>query len=396
MRSILYLLLMIIITAGICAADGDRSSHSGKTAPLHADLPHTTLVVWDEDRWTVEKLKELRSIGIQGVAKIVNAGGWDVVEKEEGKFDFSRLESFLERARKAGLWVFPTACMNKPPAWFIKKYPSCLMKDDRGNTVVSYYSPDDGQVLSPWFMAGKTSDYYIRRYLIRLTAVLKKYPNVAGVFVGNEAAWIFNRPWRFGDAPDLTYFSCFDDYSLAAYRKDLASKYPDYPLPPKTYDDVKARGKAFEDDFERWYQSGAVSAIDKYLGWLDGRVKYKIVNVGRLGFPPHNYMLGTTDYQIKSVFSVMAKHPNVIENYEALDASDIVCGEMAKMSADAGLIFGGEPVGGGNLPLALKNLEANNGQMMIWIAFEEALRKMSADIIRFNKRFPGLPSPPVK
>jgi hypothetical protein len=113
------------------------------------------------------------------------------------------------------------------------------------------------------------------------------------------------------------------------------------------------------------------------------------VNVGRLGFIQHNYMLGTTDYQIKSVFAAMAKHPNTIENYEALDASEIVCGDVAKMAADAGLIFSGEPVGGGNLSLALKNLEASNGQLMIWIAFEDDLRKMSADDRRGHSDLPS-------
>lgn len=396
--------LAIIIIAGVSCAtpksnDIAEALPTKKAVPHPIDLPHSTLIVWDDGHWTVDELKKLRSYGFQGVAKIVGVGGWNVVEKAEGSFDFSRLEAFLTRAQEAGFWAFPAISMNTPPDWFVSKYPECVMKDAHGNTVVTVYSSNDGKILSPWFMAGKTGDFYIKRYISQFLSTIKKYPNVIGVFVGNEAGWIFNRPWRFGDSPDLTYFSCFDDYALATYKRDIASKYPAFPNPPKTYEDVIERGPNFKTDFERWYQSAAVKAIDKYLGWIDGGVKYKIVNVGRLGFDQHNYMLGTTDYQIRSVFSAMANHSGTIENFEALDSSDIVCREIAGMASDAGIIFGGEPVGGSadsaNFPIALRNLADVGGQIIFGIAFNNDLPRLSTEIMKFNSRFLWVPPPPL-
>lgn len=385
---------MMLFYILIILSFGASAGFAAKTVSRPTDLPHTLLTVWDSDTWTVEELSKLRPIGIQGVAKIVGAVSWADIEKQEGKFDFSRLESFLTRTQKARLWVIPAISMNTPPAWFIAKYPSCLMRDARGNTRITTYGPDDGQILSPWFVAGRKGDRYIKRFVDRYLDVIAKYPNVNGVFVGNEAAWVYNRPWKFGDSPELTYFACFDDYGLADYKKTFGSKFPEYKDAPKTYDDIKLRGKDFSDQFERWYQAADIAIINKYLNWIGDRVKYKIVNVGRLGFPWHNYLLGTTDYQVKSVFAMMAKHSGTIENFEALDSS--VCAEVANWTSEAGLIFSGENIGGpdGKLDIALKQLQENKGQLIIWVAFVDDLKKIKRQISDFNSQFPPFPLPP--
>lgn len=68
-------------------------------------------------------------------ANIIRIGefAWHLIEKEEGKYDFSFFDDVIKKAKKYGLKVIfgtPTATF---PAWLYKKYPSIVSKDEYGH-----------------------------------------------------------------------------------------------------------------------------------------------------------------------------------------------------------------------------------------------------------------------
>ncbi len=78
----------------------------------------------DED---MENIKELGSNVIR-----IGEFSWHLMEKKEGKFDFSFFDMVIEKAKKHGLKVImgtPTATI---PAWLVKKDPSILSEFEDG------------------------------------------------------------------------------------------------------------------------------------------------------------------------------------------------------------------------------------------------------------------------
>jgi len=308
------------------------TSQSNNVVPL----PHTFKIVWWDqaldDSWMILQ----KEYGFQGVAKIIGAGEWTNVERKEGVFDFSILKCSLENAWKHGFWAMPTLGLNDPPSWFIEKFPYSILKDATNQTITDYN--EGGHVLSPWFVMSGEGDRFVKSFVDNYLEIISDYPNVIGVFVGDHL--VFNLPWYFGSNPPLKYFMCFDEYALKSYKENF-SEYP-YLNPPQTYDELVSRGSQFMKDFERWYREPAVLAIEKYLTWIGDKVKYKAINVGRVGNESDNYMIGTTPYQVKQVFNLMSLFNHTIENFEALQDTDITI-ELSKWAKERGLIFGGEP-----------------------------------------------------
>jgi beta-galactosidase len=98
---------------------------------------------WPETQWARD-LNTMKELGFEFTH--VGEFAWAFMEPEEGKFDFSWLDRFLDLAGKAGIKVIlctPTPC---PPAWMAQKYPEIFLWDagyrplehgSRGNNALS-------------------------------------------------------------------------------------------------------------------------------------------------------------------------------------------------------------------------------------------------------------------
>ena len=98
---------------------------------------------WPETQWGRD-LDSMKELGFEFTH--VGEFAWAFMEPEEGKFDFTWLDRFLDLARKAGIKVIlctPTPC---PPAWMARKYPEIFLWDadyeprehgSRGNNALS-------------------------------------------------------------------------------------------------------------------------------------------------------------------------------------------------------------------------------------------------------------------
>jgi tetratricopeptide (TPR) repeat protein len=351
-------------------------------------LPHTFCHAWWDQALTDWWLNRAYDYGFQGIASIVGATEWVDIERKNGTFDFSLLHQCMKNIARHGFWVMPRLVLNDPPQWFINAFPESILKDATNQTFTDYNW--GGHVLSPWFVMSGEGDYYIKRFVDKYLENLANYSNVIGVWVGDHL--VFNLPWYLGDSPLLTYFMCFDKYALESYRENFA-KYP-YQKPPSTYDELVGRGSQFMKDFEQWYRESAAQAIEKYLTWIGDRVKYKVINVGRIGSEAANHMIGTTEYQVKRVFNVMSQFNNTIEDFEALQDKDRVI-EMSNWSTQRGIIFGGEPAAGHPIPAeeAVGNLIMVGGKVYFHIdtTFGELNQSMIDNIREFNSLFPPVP-----
>lgn len=92
-------------------------------------LDHMTLGVcyypehWDESLWT-DDLKRMLKLGLEVVRVFEFA--WNLVEPEDGIFDFSLFDRFLDLAASEGMKVIMCTPTATPPAWLTRKYPEVL------------------------------------------------------------------------------------------------------------------------------------------------------------------------------------------------------------------------------------------------------------------------------
>jgi beta-galactosidase len=85
---------------------------------------------WPKDLWR-EDLQRMLDNGLEVVR--VAEFAWSTVEVEEGVFDYSFWDEFLDLAEEMGMKVIMGTPTATPPAWLTKKYPEVLNCDINGN-----------------------------------------------------------------------------------------------------------------------------------------------------------------------------------------------------------------------------------------------------------------------
>lgn len=85
---------------------------------------------WEESLWQ-DDLKRMKEHGIEIIR--VAEFAWSLMEREEGIFDFSFWDRFLELARKEKMQVIFCTPTATPPAWLTEKYPEVLNADADGH-----------------------------------------------------------------------------------------------------------------------------------------------------------------------------------------------------------------------------------------------------------------------
>jgi len=85
---------------------------------------------WPEIRWSqdVELMKEMNFNTVR-----IGEFSWSVVEREEGKIDFSLFDRALNVIASAGLKVILGTPTASPPVWLVKKSPDILQRDEHGH-----------------------------------------------------------------------------------------------------------------------------------------------------------------------------------------------------------------------------------------------------------------------
>ncbi|WP_348625181.1 beta-galactosidase [Paenibacillus peoriae] len=86
---------------------------------------------WDESLWS-DDLIRMKELGFS----IIRIGefAWSIFEPEEGKFEFTLFDRFLEQADANGIQVIMGTPTATPPAWLTYKYPEVLNVSMEGVT----------------------------------------------------------------------------------------------------------------------------------------------------------------------------------------------------------------------------------------------------------------------
>jgi beta-galactosidase len=169
------------------------------------------------EHWDIDMLDE----DIEGIAKlganIVRMGefAWHMMEKEEGKFDFSFFDMVIEKFNKKSIKVMfgtPTATF---PAWLAKKHPSILSKDE--NLQIRVFGGRRQYCYN--------SDTYREYSKLIVTKLVKHYKNEDAII-----AWQIDN--EFGhEGSDM----CYCEQCQIKFQKYLKDKYKDISHLNETY-----------------------------------------------------------------------------------------------------------------------------------------------------------------
>ncbi|MDX6352035.1 MAG: beta-galactosidase [Streptomyces sp.] len=200
---------------------------------------------WPEETWH-EDMRLMHEAGVTMVS--VGIFSWALLEPEEGRYDFSRMDRLLDLLHDNGIaadLATPTAA---PPAWFFRANPDALPVDRDGRRL-SYGSR---QTFCP-------SNPAYRRAALRIArAVSDRYASHPAL-----AMWHVHNEYGCHNA------ACYCDTSAAAFRGWLRARYGD---------DLDALNHAWGTTFwSQWYYawdeilppraSGAVGNPTHQLDW---------------------------------------------------------------------------------------------------------------------------------
>jgi beta-galactosidase len=91
-------------------------------------------VCYYPEHWEFERIEKDLDIMKKNGLKIIRIAEfmWSVLEKEEGKFDFSILDKVFEEVEKRDMKIILGTPSATPPAWIIRKHPEIMQKDEHG------------------------------------------------------------------------------------------------------------------------------------------------------------------------------------------------------------------------------------------------------------------------
>ncbi len=208
-----------------------------------ADSPHQ----WRKD------LDQIKNLGFNTVRCWVE---WTACEKEEGRYDFSALQTIIDLAEKVGLRVIVQVYIDSAPDWVGRKYPDSKFVASSGLAVESQASP--GFCLDHLQVRKR-----ILQFFSEAAKVVKDSPAFLGWDLWSEPHIInWAEIYHLGN-PEYIQF-CYCHSSMARFREWLKAKY-------RTLDNLN---RAWYRTFEKWEQVepprfGTILTYTDYIDWKD-------------------------------------------------------------------------------------------------------------------------------
>ena len=280
------------------------------------------------EHWKNEMLEEDLNNIIELGSNVIRIGefAWHMMEREEGKYDFSYFDNVISHAKKKGLKVIfgtPTATM---PAWLAKKHPDVLGQFE-GNVKRAFGGRRQ------YCFNSKTYYKYTEKIIRELANHFKNEEAIVAWQIDNE----------FGhEGSDVCFCSqcrrAFRDYLQEVYNNDInylnetwgtifwSQTYNDFdeiPIPKKT---ITTHNPSLRMEWER-FRSLSVENYAKFQVELLKEI------LGEDSVIIHDFSGGYFDKSFD--FSKVAKHIDVVayNNYpvwggqrEPIPAHEIACG----------------------------------------------------------------------
>ena len=131
---------------------------------------------WDSSLWK-EDLRRMKEAGIMAVR--IAEFAWSKFELDEGVFDFSFFDSFMDTASAAGMSVIFCTPTATPPAWLTEQYPEVLNRRMDG-VYYRHGARRHYNYNSPLYLR------YTERIVNELAVHYGKHPNIIGWQIDNE------------------------------------------------------------------------------------------------------------------------------------------------------------------------------------------------------------------
>jgi beta-galactosidase GanA len=253
---IFSLFLGISISSNLSRADNASSAKShfpvsvwyagGKArAPMLETVTPEKVNLWRKD------LEQIKSLGFNTVRCWVE---WTANEKEEGKYDFSTLETIVNLAAEVGLRVIVQVYIDSAPDWVGIKFPEAKFVASNGLVVESQASP------------GFCFDHLgVREKILQFFAEAAKVVKDKSAFYGWD---LWSEPhiinwaevYHLGNAEYLQF--CYCPSSIARFREWLKRK----------YHTLENLNKAWYRTFQDWEEVepprfGTILTYTDYIDW---------------------------------------------------------------------------------------------------------------------------------
>ena len=131
---------------------------------------------WDTSFWKEDMLR-MKSYGI-GVIRVAEFA-WNLFEPEEGRFDDSFWDRFLNVAKDCGMQVIFCTPTATPPAWLTEKYPEVLNCDIYGHPVY-HGMRKHHNMTSPVYLD------FVKKIVEHIAAHYSAHPAIIGWQIDNE------------------------------------------------------------------------------------------------------------------------------------------------------------------------------------------------------------------
>lgn len=214
-------------------------------APMLEKLTTDSLRLWRKD------LEQIKSLGFNTVRTWIE---WTNCEPEEGKYDFSALQTIVDLAEPVGLKVLVQVYIDSAPDWVGRKYPDSKFVASNGLAVESQSSP--GFCFDHPDVREK-----ILRFFSEAAKVVKNKPCFLGWDLWSEPHIINWAEINHLGNPEYIQF-CYCPSSKARFREWLRTKYG-------TLANLNA---AWYRTFENWEEVdpprfGTILTYTDYIDW---------------------------------------------------------------------------------------------------------------------------------
>ena len=193
---------------------------------------------------------------------------WSADEREEGVYDFSRVERVVARADELGLGVYLGLTMEQAPAWLWRKFPDChfVYADGRShNQPAQYTIPMDGKPGPCWDHPGARDA--AARFIAQLARTLGQYENIRAWNTFQEIGFWPNTAGKLG--------FCYCPHTLARFRQWLREK----------HGSLSALNAAWQINYAHWDEVEPPRREEPLAPYIDWRYFMDDVYMARaLGF----------------------------------------------------------------------------------------------------------------
>lgn len=214
-------------------------------APMLEEVTPEKVKSWKKD------LEQIKSLGFNTVRCWIE---WTANEPEEGKYDFSALESLVDLAGEVGLKVIIQVYIDSAPDWVGLKYPDAKFVANNGLAVESQTSP--GFCFDHLGVREK-----ILKFFSEAAKVVKDKPAFYGWDLWSEPHIInWAEVYHLGNAEYLQF--CYCHSTMSRFREWLKKK----------YHTLKNLNKAWYRTFQEWEEVepprfGTILTYTDYIDW---------------------------------------------------------------------------------------------------------------------------------